>query len=554
MRPEGGLITPPTLGDASRRTRRKRRGGRGKENEGCTEHQESSPRERPVLGLRAQQMMLQNLRVLPARQGGEERTCRGSAAAPNTRRVHHALAPEGRPLATRQDCTTQRVSSHSQRAALPAAHAVQVGQSTQGWGNEAYAPTVLQDHIQWAPATVDSKHNKTGPVLAINASCTRSQVEAQRPTPIITAPSSEVVISSTQAVAETALQQDGLDADIQDEAETSSECAAEPEAPQAAEQKDQGARIISQTPLQAQPSSAIVDFSESTEDIMSPSRPLPETALEQDGVQSGVEDKAHSGEEDEAHSGVGDEAEAATPCAAELARPLSAEERVCSALIVYQPPLQGIVSAKATFAGILPLPDLSLPITLNPKMMLPGACLPLSAHKIAPAEQQLLLTYPVHDQRALVVYQPLLPATGATSAKAASAGAVPLPYLGPVITISHRLMLLVDCCLLNGFTLTTAKQQQRLTGPAPAAVATPASAAMQDPSQEADRLADAMDAAWFGRVASVPSVQPENLAEAAAASAPPSPQKDQGPSKANKRGRFMGFMRSLLRPCLGRSS
>ena len=55
-------------------------------------------------------------------------------------------------------------------------------------------------------------------------------------------------------------------------------------------------------------------------------------------------------------------------------------------------------------------------------MMLPGACLPLSAHKIAPAEQQLLLTYPVHDQRALVVYQPLLPATGATSAKAASAG------------------------------------------------------------------------------------------------------------------------------------
>lgn len=221
----------------------------------------------------------------------------------------------------------------------------------------------------------------------------------------------QVVISSTQAVAETALQQDGLDADIQDEAETSSECAAEPEAPQAAEQKDQGARIISQTPLQAQPSSAIVDFSESTEvcrilqssaqhvcsvfrmyccmpqgshrhmvlslelvfmwtgwhgscesacasqapsgvqDIMSPSRPLPETALEQDGVQSGVEDKAHSGEEDEAHSGVGDEAEAATPCAAELARPLSAEERVCSALIVYQPPLQGIVSAKATFAG-----------------------------------------------------------------------------------------------------------------------------------------------------------------------------------------------------------
>ena len=57
------------------------------------------------------------------------------------------------------------------------------------------------------------------------------------------------------------------------------------------------------------------------------------------------------------------------------------------------------------------------------------------------------------------------------------AGTVPLPYLGAVITISLNLMLLVDCLLLNGYTITPAKPQQRLTCSAPAAAPTAASAA-----------------------------------------------------------------------------
>ncbi|CAL5227909.1 g10952 [Coccomyxa viridis] len=276
--------------------------------------------------------------------------------------------------------------------------------------------------------------------------------------------------------------------------------------------------------------------------ISSPSQVLPELALEQNDAQSGVED----------------EVEAAAPCAAELVRPLTAELKDCSALVVYQPALQGMSFAKAASAGtLLPLPYLGNPIRLNLNLKLPLDYLPLSTYEVAPAKGQLLLTYPVPEQRALVVYQPPLPAIGATSAKAASAGVVPLPYLGAVITISLRLMLFVDCLLLNGYVITTAKPQQRLTCPAPAAAPLPALAAAQDPAQEAEhafnRLAGAMDAAWFGQAPSVPSSKPERHAEAAAASAPPSLQNQQGACREDKRGGVMGFLKALLRPCLGRN-
>ena len=77
--------------------------------------------------------------------------------------------------------------------------------------------------------------------------------------------------------------------------------------------------------------------------ISSPSQVLPELALEQSDAQSGAED----------------EVEAAAPCAAELVRPLTAEARDCSALVAYQPALQGMSFAKAASAGedmLHPLP------------------------------------------------------------------------------------------------------------------------------------------------------------------------------------------------------
>ena len=69
--------------------------------------------------------------------------------------------------------------------------------------------------------------------------------------------------------------------------------------------------------------------------ISSLSQVLPELALEQN----------------DAHSGTEDEVEAAAPCAAELVRPLTAELKDCSALVVYQPALQGMSFAKAASAG-----------------------------------------------------------------------------------------------------------------------------------------------------------------------------------------------------------
>ncbi|CAL5227867.1 g10903 [Coccomyxa viridis] len=277
--------------------------------------------------------------------------------------------------------------------------------------------------------------------------------------------------------------------------------------------------------------------------MSSPGQVLPEFALEQNDAQSGVEV----------------EVEAVAPCAAELVRPLTAELKDCSALVVYQPALQGMSFAKAASAGTLPLlPYLGNPIRLNLNLKLPLDYLPPSTYEVAPAKQQLLLTYPVLDQRALIVYSPPLPATGATSAKAASAGTVPLPYLGAVITISLNLMLLVDCLLLNGYTITPAKPQQRLTCSAPAAAPTAASAAnlVQKAEPAFNRLADAMDAAWFGKAAPLPSVLPARHAEAAAASASPNPQQQQGARKQETCGGLMGFMKALLRPCLvfGRSS
>ena len=69
--------------------------------------------------------------------------------------------------------------------------------------------------------------------------------------------------------------------------------------------------------------------------MSSPGQVLPEFALEQNDAQSGVEV----------------EMEAVAPCAAELVRPLTAELKDCSALVVYQPALQGMSFAKAASAG-----------------------------------------------------------------------------------------------------------------------------------------------------------------------------------------------------------
>ncbi len=68
--------------------------------------------------------------------------------------------------------------------------------------------------------------------------------------------------------------------------------------------------------------------------IISPSQAVPETALEQD-----------------AQTDVEDELEAPSPCRAELETSQATEQRDQGALVIYQPPLQGISSAKATAAG-----------------------------------------------------------------------------------------------------------------------------------------------------------------------------------------------------------
>ena len=80
------------------------------------------------------------------------------------------------------------------------------------------------------------------------------------------------------------------------------------------------------------------------QDITGPFQAVPEQTLNED-EQTGIED----------------EPEAASPWEAKPERPQATEQRDQGALVIYQPPLQGISSAKAKAAGEEPPPPLYHP-------------------------------------------------------------------------------------------------------------------------------------------------------------------------------------------------